>query len=58
MFTKQPRRAEHHELVKRLAKLGQSSDDLATSILALMVAATVELSLGARFTFLFIHEAV
>lgn len=44
-----PRRAEHHELVKRLAQLGQSSDDLATNILALMVASSVELSLGMWF---------
>jgi len=45
IFSK-PKKAEQHELVKRLAQLGQSSDDLATNILALMVAATVELSLA------------
>lgn len=45
LFTRS-RKPEHHELVKRLSQLGQSSDDLATNILALLVSATVELSLA------------
>jgi linoleate 10R-lipoxygenase len=37
---------QHHELVKRLSALGGSTDELANTILALMVGSTVELSLG------------
>ncbi|GLB41915.1 putative animal haem peroxidase [Lyophyllum shimeji] len=38
--------AQHHELVKRLSALGGSEDELANTILALMVGSTVELSLA------------
>lgn len=45
MFTK-PKKTEQHELIKRLAQIGKSGDELANAVLALMVASTVELSLG------------
>jgi hypothetical protein len=38
---------ERHELIKRLAELGHSVDEVANSILAIMVGFTVELSLCA-----------
>ena len=40
------KKTEHSELVKRLAALGGSSNELANTVLALMVGASVELSLG------------
>ncbi|KAF9466079.1 linoleate diol synthase [Collybia nuda] len=44
MFSK-PKKTEQHELIKRLAQIGRSGDELANTVLALMVASTVELSL-------------
>jgi hypothetical protein len=41
-----PKKTEHHEIVKRLYDLNHSKDQLANTILALMVS-TVELSVGA-----------
>jgi len=38
---------DRDELVKRLQALGHSSDEVANSILAIMVGFTVELSIGA-----------
>jgi len=37
---------QQHEFINRLARLGHSPDELATSVLALMVSATVQLSLA------------
>jgi linoleate 10R-lipoxygenase len=46
------KKSEHHDIVKRLYELDHSNEQLANTLLALMVS-SVELSLGARlFTFL------
>ncbi|KAF8892276.1 heme peroxidase [Infundibulicybe gibba] len=45
MFSK-PKRAEQHALVKRLYEIGHSTDQLANTVLALLVGTTVELSLA------------
>ncbi|KAF5383694.1 hypothetical protein D9615_003624 [Tricholomella constricta] len=45
IFSK-PKKVEHNELVKRLTAIGGSSDELANTILALMVGSTVEISLA------------
>jgi linoleate 10R-lipoxygenase len=44
VFSKQ-KKTEHTEVVKRLAALGGGSDELANTVLALLVS-SVELSLG------------
>ena len=41
-----PKKSEHSVLMKRLHELGQSRDQLANTVLALMVGASVELSLS------------
>ena len=38
--------AEYHDIVRRLYELGHSTDQLANTILALMVVSTTELTLG------------
>ena len=38
--------AEYHDVVKRLYELGHSTDQLANTMLALMVVSTTELTLG------------
>ncbi|TFK39791.1 linoleate diol synthase [Crucibulum laeve] len=45
MFSK-PKKSEHHHIIKRLYELGHSTDQLANTVLALMVTSTVELSLA------------
>lgn len=45
----------HNEIVKRLFDFGHSTDQVVNSILALMVGATVEMSLGMFFEFLVIE---
>jgi len=37
---------EYHDIVKRLYELGHSTDQLANTILALMVTSSMELALG------------
>jgi hypothetical protein len=41
-----PKSVEHREILKRLYALGHSDDQLANTILALMVTSSVELTLG------------
>jgi len=50
LFSK-PKQSEYHDIVKRLYELGHSTDQLANSLLALMVVSGTELSLG-MFTLL------
>ena len=45
LFSK-PKKSEHSVLMKRLHELGESRDQLANTVLALMVGASVELSLS------------
>ena len=45
LFSKS-KKSEHSVLMKRLHELGQSRDQLANTVLALMVGASVELSLS------------
>lgn len=54
LFSK-PKKAEYHDIVKRLYELGHSTDQLANSILALLVS-SVELSLGKYSNFLYQHS--
>jgi hypothetical protein len=42
---------DHNEIVKRMSELNCSSEHVVNSILALMVGATVEMSLGMFFPF-------
>ena len=41
-----PKNAQCHELVHRLRALGRSNDEIANSILAILVGFTVELTIG------------
>ncbi|RDB20840.1 Linoleate 10R-lipoxygenase [Hypsizygus marmoreus] len=41
-----PKKAEQHELIKRLSLIGNSSDELANTVLALLVGSAVELSIA------------
>jgi hypothetical protein len=45
----------HNEIVKRLFALGHSTEHVVNSILALMVGATVEMSLGMCFLLCFVE---
>lgn len=46
IFNTKTKKVEHNALVKRLSAIGGSPDELATTILALMVGSTVEISLA------------
>jgi linoleate 10R-lipoxygenase len=46
LFESKAKKAEYHEIIKRLYDLGHSTDKLANTILALMVVSTIEIALG------------
>lgn len=48
-----PKKSEHGEILKRLTALGYSNDQLANSILALMVGSTVELTTGTYINYIY-----
>jgi len=54
LFSK-PKKSEHTVLMKRLHELGQSHDELANTVLALMVGASVELSLSMKMPSMMLH---
>jgi linoleate 10R-lipoxygenase len=46
LFESKAKKAEYHEIIKRLYDLGHSTDKLANTILALMVVSTIEIALA------------
>lgn len=54
LFSKS-KKSDHSVLMKRLHELGQSHDQLANTVLALMVGASVELSLSMKIPLTMLH---